>query len=113
MTRRSGLSRDNVDAGELASRQLRSRAEERGIEVVDLVPRLDGFSPVVSASGRRSYSAEQILELRRFLDKNGRSEKFYVPHRRSGDDLQILSVSISRVAAARPRPRPTSPSIWR
>ncbi|MEO1986470.1 MAG: plasmid partitioning protein RepA [Martelella sp.] len=51
-----------------------------------------GPSPVVSASGRRSYSAEQILELRRFLDKNGRSEKFYVPHRRPGDDLQILSV---------------------
>lgn len=44
MTRHSGLSRDNVDAGELASRQLRSRAEERGIEVVDLVPRLDGFN---------------------------------------------------------------------
>ena len=51
-----------------------------------------GPSPVVSSSGRRSYSAEQILELRQFLDKNGRSEKFYVPHRRQGDGLQILSV---------------------
>jgi len=48
MTRHSMLppfpSRDKDDAGELASRQLRNRAEERGIEVVDLVPWLDGFN---------------------------------------------------------------------
>lgn len=52
-----------------------------------------GPEPQVSPSGRRSYTAEQMLELRQFLDKHGRSDfKKYVPHRRKGDDLQVLSV---------------------
>jgi chromosome partitioning protein len=52
-----------------------------------------GPSPQTSSSGRRSYTAEQMLELRRYLDQNGRSEsRMYVPHRRAGERLQIIAV---------------------
>ena len=56
---------------------------------------LDGKGPVptVSSSGRRSYTAEQMLELRQYLDKHGRSDvKNYVPCRREGEHLQVISV---------------------
>lgn len=55
---------------------------------------LEGKGPVpaTSASGRRSYTAEQMLELRRYLDRHGRSDlKQYVPHRRAGERMQIIS----------------------
>ncbi|ANM14965.1 MULTISPECIES: plasmid partitioning protein RepA [unclassified Rhizobium] len=52
-----------------------------------------GPFPQTSPSGRRSYSAEQMLELRRYLDVHGRSEsRMYVPHRRSHEKLQVLAV---------------------
>lgn len=52
-----------------------------------------GPEPQVSSSGRRSYTAEQMLELRQFLDKHGRSDfKKYVPHRRGNEELQVVSV---------------------
>ena len=52
-----------------------------------------GPEPTVSSNGRRSYSAEQMLELREYLDKHGRSGvKHYVPRRRNGDHLQVISV---------------------
>lgn len=52
-----------------------------------------GPSPEVSSSGRRSYTADQMMELRQYLDKNGRSDfKRYVPHRRNGESLQVVSV---------------------
>jgi chromosome partitioning protein len=56
---------------------------------------LEGKGPVpeTSSSGRRSYTAEQMLELRRYLDQYGRSDaRMYVPHRRSSENLQILAV---------------------
>ncbi|MDH6297825.1 plasmid partitioning protein RepA (plasmid) [Agrobacterium salinitolerans] len=56
---------------------------------------LEGKGPVpaTTSSGRRTYTAEQMLELRHFLDKNGRSDfKRYVPHRRAGEPLQVVSV---------------------
>ncbi|TPJ38539.1 plasmid partitioning protein RepA [Mesorhizobium sp. B2-6-5] len=56
---------------------------------------LEGKGPVpeTSTSGRRSYTAEQMLELRRYLDQYGRSDaRMYVPHRRPGEKLQILAV---------------------
>jgi chromosome partitioning protein len=56
---------------------------------------LEGKGPVpeVTGSGRRSYTAAQMLELRQFLDKHGRSDfKRYVPHRRPGEALQVISV---------------------
>ncbi len=55
---------------------------------------LEGKGPVpaTSTSGRRSYTAEQMLELRTYLDRHGRSElKHYVPHRRAGERMQIIS----------------------
>ncbi|MET7245156.1 plasmid partitioning protein RepA [Methylobacterium sp. EM32] len=55
---------------------------------------LEGKGPVpaTSSSGRRSYSAEQMLELRTYLDRHGRSDlKQYVPHRRAGERMQIIS----------------------
>lgn len=52
-----------------------------------------GPSPQTSSSGRRSYTAEQMLDLRKHLDQNGRSEsRMYVPHRRPGEKLQIIAV---------------------
>lgn len=52
-----------------------------------------GPSPEVSSSGRRSYTAQQMMELRHYLDKHGRSDfKRYVPHRRHGEALQVVSV---------------------
>ncbi|RWA58072.1 plasmid partitioning protein RepA [Mesorhizobium sp.] len=56
---------------------------------------LEGKGPVpeTSTSGRRSYTAEQMLELRQYLDQYGRSEaRMYVPHRRASEKLQILAV---------------------
>ncbi|MER9248864.1 plasmid partitioning protein RepA [Mesorhizobium sp. M0590] len=56
---------------------------------------LEGKGPVpeTSASGRRSYTAEQMLQLRQYLDQYGRSDaRMYVPHRRPGEKLQILAV---------------------
>ncbi|UXN67514.1 plasmid partitioning protein RepA (plasmid) [Phyllobacterium sp. A18/5-2] len=56
---------------------------------------LEGKGPVPAqaSSGRRSYTAEQMLELRHYLDRNGRTEvKKYVPHRKPGDKLQVIAV---------------------
>jgi chromosome partitioning protein len=56
---------------------------------------LDGKGPVptTSVSGRRTYTAEQMLELRRYLDRHGRADfKKYVPHRRAGERLQVVAV---------------------
>lgn len=52
-----------------------------------------GPAPSVTPSGRRSYSAEQILELRQYLDDNARARKRYVPHRRGAEHLQIIAVA--------------------
>jgi len=52
-----------------------------------------GPTPATTAAGRRTYTAEQMLELRNYLDRHGRTEvKRYVPHRRKGEALQILSI---------------------
>lgn len=56
---------------------------------------LEGKGPVpeTSSTGRRSYTAEQMLELRQYLDQHGRSDaRMYVPHRREGEKLQVLAV---------------------
>ncbi|WP_404947073.1 plasmid partitioning protein RepA [Rhizobium terrae] len=52
-----------------------------------------GPSPQTSSSGRRSYTAEQMLDLRQYLDAHGRSEsRMYLPHRRNGEKLQVVAV---------------------
>ena len=52
-----------------------------------------GPAPQTSPTGRRSYTTQQMEELRRYLDQNSRSEaKRYVPHRRNGERLQVIAV---------------------
>ena len=52
-----------------------------------------GPTPATSPSGRRSYTAEQMLELRDYLDKHGRPGKLpYIPRRRPGEELHVISV---------------------
>lgn len=52
-----------------------------------------GPEPETSSSGRRSYSAEQMLELRAYLDKHGRpGKRRYVPYRQSDEELHVVSV---------------------
>lgn len=52
-----------------------------------------GVTPTIHAGGRRTYSAGQIMELRHWLDQNGRAEvKKYVPHRRGEEKLQVIAV---------------------
>jgi chromosome partitioning protein len=52
-----------------------------------------GPTPTTSNSGRRTYTAEQMLELRLYLDRHGRADyKRYVPHRGPGESLQIISI---------------------
>ena len=52
-----------------------------------------GPTPQTSSSGRRSYTAEQMLELREYLDAHGRPGKRpYLPKRKSGEDLHVISV---------------------
>jgi len=52
-----------------------------------------GPDPYIAGGGRRFYTAEQIIELRHYLDKNGRSDaKKYVPYRKPGDKLQVIAV---------------------
>jgi chromosome partitioning protein len=55
---------------------------------------LEGKGPAASVtqSGRRSYTAEQVQELRLYLDENGRASRRYIPHRLGDDHLQIIAV---------------------
>ena len=51
-----------------------------------------GPLPQVTASGRRSYTAQQMEEMRVFLEQNARSGTHYLPRRREGDHLQVIAV---------------------
>jgi chromosome partitioning protein len=52
-----------------------------------------GPSPTTSGSGRRTYTAEQMFELRQYLDQHGRADfKQYVPRRRADEPLQVIAV---------------------
>lgn len=56
---------------------------------------LEGKGPIpqIGSGGRRSYTAQQLVELRHYLDKNGRSDaKKYVPSRKLGEKLQVIAV---------------------
>ncbi len=56
---------------------------------------LEGKGPVpeTTSSGRRTYSAQQMLELREYLDEHGRPGKTpYVPKRKEGEELHVISV---------------------
>jgi chromosome partitioning protein len=51
-----------------------------------------GPAPAVTSTGRRSYTAEQIQELRAYLEENGRASRRYVPHRRGPEHIQVVAV---------------------
>jgi chromosome partitioning protein len=51
-----------------------------------------GPSPLLTASGRRSYTAAQIGELRAYFDEHGRADRRYLPHRRGNEHQQIIAV---------------------
>lgn len=52
-----------------------------------------GPVPIIGNGGRKSYSAEQILELRKYLQENGRTAKCYDPRRKDNETLQVISVA--------------------
>lgn len=52
-----------------------------------------GPQPATSATGRRSYTLDQINEIRAFLDENSKG-KDYVPHSKIGDHCQVMPVVI-------------------
>ena len=51
-----------------------------------------GPSPEVRAAGRRYYSPEDIQHLRETLEKGTKSPGTYLPGRRDGDKLQVITV---------------------
>jgi chromosome partitioning protein len=51
-----------------------------------------GPSPSVTQSGRRFYTAQQVWDLRRYLDETGRQSRRYVPRRIAGDHMQVIAV---------------------
>lgn len=55
---------------------------------------LEGKGPVpeTSPSGRRSYSFEDIQQLRTYLDETGKGGRRYRPHRSGNEQLQVIGV---------------------
>jgi chromosome partitioning protein len=51
-----------------------------------------GPSPEIRAGGRRYYSPENILELRKYLELGAKVPGTYLPGRREGDHLQVVTV---------------------
>ncbi|KAF0205801.1 MAG: hypothetical protein FD172_4024, partial [Methylocystaceae bacterium] len=43
-------------------------------------------------NGRRSYSVEDIQNIRQILDQSSRGDRRYLPHRIEGEHLQIITV---------------------
>ena len=52
----------------------------------------EGKGPPASANGRRTYSIRDIESLRTELDAAGKGARRYVPRRRDGEHLQVISV---------------------
>ncbi|MBL6612422.1 MAG: plasmid partitioning protein RepA [Alphaproteobacteria bacterium] len=48
--------------------------------------------PAPTKGGRRSYSVEDIAELRKVLEQGARGARRYLPHRREQEKLQVISV---------------------
>lgn len=51
-----------------------------------------GPSPETRAGGRRYYSPEDIVALRQLLEKGTKTPGTYLPGRRAGDHLQVITV---------------------
>ncbi len=70
-------------------------SEMTGISLSNLRTRhQDGDFPEVETDsrGRRLYSAEEIDQIRHVMARTGRNGEAYLPGRRNGDALQILSI---------------------
>ncbi|WP_131120194.1 plasmid partitioning protein RepA [Lichenihabitans psoromatis] len=52
----------------------------------------EGKGPPAQANNRRTYSIEDIEALRADLDRSGKGTKRYLPYRRDGESLQVISV---------------------
>jgi chromosome partitioning protein len=52
-----------------------------------------GPQPEIGLNGRRSYSFHDIQSLRTFLEEGGKAGRRYLPHRHSGEHLQVISVA--------------------
>jgi chromosome partitioning protein len=52
------------------------------------MPHLDA----ANSGSRRSYSVDDIHEIRKFLDQGARGSRRYLPHRREGEALQVIAV---------------------
>lgn len=52
----------------------------------------EGRGPEPLPNGRRAYTIEDITALREILDSSGKGSRRYVPHRRDGERLQVISV---------------------
>src|SRR5208337_5180243 len=53
---------------------------------------LDGKGPMpeTGPAGRRSYSFENIQDLRAFLEESGKQGRRYVPHKNADEHLQVI-----------------------
>jgi hypothetical protein len=65
-----------------------------GTRPAELHLSVEGKGPLsaATASGRRSYTAEQIGDLRTFRDQTGRATRRYRPYRRGHEHLQAIAV---------------------
>ncbi|MFM9974644.1 MAG: plasmid partitioning protein RepA [Beijerinckiaceae bacterium] len=52
----------------------------------------EGKGPALQPNNRRTYSVQDIEDLRVNLDRDGKGTRRYVPHRRGEEELQIISV---------------------
>ncbi len=52
----------------------------------------DRAQPNLTKGSRRSYSVTDIAEIRRQLDQGARGDRRYLPHRRAGEHLQVITV---------------------
>lgn len=52
----------------------------------------EGKGPPPQPNNRRTYSVQDIEELRVDLDRDGKGSRRYVPHRRGDEPLQVISV---------------------
>ncbi|MDL2406161.1 plasmid partitioning protein RepA [Rhizobium calliandrae] len=50
------------------------------------------FNVAQGAGGRRMYSVDDIAALRKHLEQGSRASGRYLPHRRDGEDLQVIAV---------------------
>ena len=51
----------------------------------------NGIAPTIK-NGRRSYSVDAIHEIRKHLDQGARGNRRYLPHRATGEHLQVITV---------------------